>query len=302
MLSAPNMLPTFSIVIPNYNSGPVLQRCIDSLLAQEYPQLQLIMADSCSTDESRAIIEKYRDRFSVLIVEKDKGQADGLNKGFARAEGEIRGWLCADDELLPGALHHVATLFAADPALDVVTGKCQRIMPDGTTRFLAGGDPDTWKKIGIQNIVEQPSTFWRSKLHQQLGQLDTTYHLGFDWDLWARMKKAGAKLHVTDRVLSRYYFSDSNKTGTAGKLFAKEAFRLVHKHGPLWGGLARIYRFLYKNFDLKGCYDKPPTCTRRRFIAFMWTMACLRVLIGRRLLLMYNWHFAACQERNIKWF
>ncbi len=296
------MTPSISIVIPNYNSGPVLERCITSLLDQNYPDLQIIMADSCSTDESAAIIEKYRDRFGVLMIEKDQGQADGLNKGFARATGEIWGWLCADDELMPGTLAHVAEQFSADPHLQVLTGKCERVMADGKTRYVTGGDPDTWAKIGIQNIVEQPSTFWKASLHKKLGELDRSYHLGFDWDFWARMKKAGAKLFVSDRVLSRYYFSDTNKTGTAGKLFVKEAFRLVHTHGPLLGMLAHIYRFLYKHFDMKGCYDKPPTCTKRRFMFFMWTMATLRVLIGKRLLLMYNWHFAACQERGVRWY
>ncbi len=296
------MTPTFSIVIPNYNSGPVLERCIQSLLAQDYPKLQLIMADSCSTDESKQIIEKYREHFDVLIIEKDKGQADGLNKGFSRATGEIFGWLCADDELLPGTLHHVAEIFAKNPDVDIVTGKCERVMPDGQTRFVTGGDPETWQKIGIQNVIEQPSTFWKASMHRKVGQLDTSYHLGFDWDLWARLRNAGAKIQVTDRVLSRYYFSDTNKTGSAGALFVKEAFRLVKTYGPLGGALAHIYRFLYKHFDLKGCYDKPPRCSKYRFMAFMWTMAVLRVLIGKRLLLMYNWHFAACQERNVKWF
>lgn len=296
------MTPTFSIVIPNYNSGPVLERCIQSLLGQNYPKLQLILADSCSTDESKAIIEKYREHFDVLIIEKDKGQADGLNKGFARATGEIFGWLCADDELLPGALHHAAEIFMAHPEIDMVTGKCERVMPDGETRFVTGGDPETWDKIGIQNIIEQPSTFWKSAFHRKVGQLDTSYYLGFDWDMWARLRNAGARLHVTDRVMSRYYFSDTNKTGSAGPLFVKEAFRLVKNYGPLRGGLAHIYRFLYRHFDLKGCYDKPPRCSKYRFMAFMWTMATLRVLIGKRLLLMYNWHFAACQERNIKWY
>lgn len=293
-------LPTISIVIPNYNSGTVLERCVKSLIDQNYPNLQIILADSCSNDESAAIIDKYASAFSPLVREKDKGQADGLNKGFMHATGEIFGWLCADDELLPGALHHVAERFSADPALDVLTGRCERVMPDMTTRWVTGGDPNTWRNIGIQNVVEQPSTFWKGALHRKIGLLDTTYHLGFDWDFWARMKAAGAKLQATDRVLSRYYFSDSNKTGTAGQLFMKEAFRLVNAYGPF--GLAHIYRFLYRNFDLKGCYDKPLTATRARCLMFIGAIATLRVIIGKRLVNMYNWHFASCQERNIKWF
>ena len=290
----------FSIVIPNYNSGAVLERCITSLLAQDYPQLQLIMADGGSTDASREIIDKYRDRFHVVISEKDDGQADGINKGFAHATGDIVNWLCADDELLPGTLKHVAEQFEQHPDADVVNGACERIYPDSSI-VIYKPDPDPWSVITIKDVIEQPSTFWRRALHEKLAPLATDYYMAFDWDLWIRMRNSGAKLLTTDRTLSRYHFTESNKCGRAGSHFAEEAFRIIRKYGPLSGKLAHIYRFIYSHFDLKGCYDRPVKCSRFRWLLYWLTRCVLRVVIGKRLLNMYNWHFAACQERDMKW-
>jgi glycosyltransferase involved in cell wall biosynthesis len=175
-----------SLVIPNFNGAATLERAIVSILAQNYPALQLIMADSASTDGSGAIIDKYRDRFDVILREKDGGQADGLNRGFQHANGEIFGWLCADDELMPGALAEAARLFAENPGVDVVIGGCERIYADGQ-RVVTKADPATWEKIGMIDVVEQPSTFWRAGLHRRLGELATDYRLAFDWDWWCQI-------------------------------------------------------------------------------------------------------------------
>jgi glycosyltransferase involved in cell wall biosynthesis len=292
---------TFSIVIPNYNGGNVIERAICSLISQNYPDLQLILVDAESDDASIDVIDQYRDSFDKVIIEKDNGQADGLNKGFSYAIGDILGWLCADDELLPGTLQHVEEIFQENPMADVVTGSCERVFEDGSTAKTQA-DPGAFQKIGIQNLIEQPSTFWKADLHKKIGQLDVNYYLGFDWDFWARMKNSGARLVTTDNVLSRYFFSDSNKCGQAGDLFAQEAFRLIRNYGPMFGGLAHIYRFIYRQFDLKGCLDNPFACSRARYVAYRITRLLLRGLIGKTYLNLYNWHFASCQSRNLKWY
>ena len=293
-------LPRISIVVPNYNSGATLERTLQSLLAQDYPNLQIILMDSCSTDKSIEIIERYRHHFDPCIIEKDKGQADGLNKGFTHATGEIRAWLCSDDELTCGTLHHVAEMFEKHPDADFLIGWCQRIFADGKTH-ITKPTPAGWQEVGVRNGLDQPSLFWRASLHKKAGTLDESFHLAFDWDFWNRFKRAGAKPIFTDRILSKYYFTDVNKSGNSGSQHVTESFRIVRKYGPLKGMLAYVFRFLYRHFDLKGCYDKPPTCTLARSHIFMWVLAALMVLIGRRRLYQYNWHFASCQERGLKW-
>ena len=115
------------------------------------------------------------------------------------------------------------------------------------------------------------------------------------------MRDVGAKIVTTDRVLSRYYFSDTNKCGSAGNLFAEEAYLLIRQHGPLDGRLARAFRFIYRHFDLKGCLDKPPTCSRLRYWLFLATMSYLHMRVGPDLMNRYNWHFASLQERGLRW-
>ena len=294
------MPPRISIVIPNYNSALTLDRTLQSLAAQSYFNLQLIFMDSQSTDDSVEIVQRYRPLFDKIIVEKDAGQADGLNRGFRHADGDIFAWLCSDDELTPGALQHVAELFEKNPKADVITGACHLRFPDGT-HSLHTPHPDPWSVIAVQNSIQQPSTFWRASLHRKLGDLAPHYNLAFDWDWWIRMRNAGATIVTTPRPLSTYHFSATNKTGTAGRQFRDEAFQILRQYGPRGGDVAYVYRFLYNHFDLKGCYDKPPTCTLLRSHAFISTLAALRLVIGKRLLYLYNWHFASCQERGLKW-
>jgi hypothetical protein len=202
--------------------------------------------------------------------------------------------------LLPGALAEVARVFGSDPSADVMTGACERVFPDGT-RLVCPPHPQAWEIIGIQDQIEQSATFWKRELQNKVGPLSLQYHMAFDWDLWNRFKRAGTKAAKTEQVLSRYYFSSTNKTGTAGRKFADEAFAIIRQYGPLSGALAYMYRFLYRHFDLHGCYDRPPTCTLLRSHLFIWVMGLLRASIGQRLLYLYNWHFASRQERGLKW-
>jgi glycosyltransferase involved in cell wall biosynthesis len=289
----------FSIVIPNYNSGAVLERALGSLVSQQ-ADLQLIVVDAESTDASREIIERYRSKLDTLIIEPDEGQADALNKGFCHATGDIFGWLCADDELRPGALKHVARIFYAQPDTDVVLGGCERVYADGSRQTIVPDD-DPWGKIGVKNVIEQSSTFWRARLHRKCEPLDTGFQLAFDWDLWCKMARARAHVHRLEQVVANYYFSADNKTSRAGELFAREAFEILRRYGPLNGKLAHVYRLLYRHFDLHGCYDEPPTCTRARGAVFMATHRVLRRTITARLLYMYNWHFASLQQRGKQW-
>lgn len=291
---------TISVVVPNFNSGAVIGRALESILNQSHPHVQLIVVDSLSTDESGAIIESYHDQIDVLIREKDQGQADGLNKGFERATGDVLCWLCADDEYLPGTLARVAALFASRRDCEVVIGGCERVFEDGS-RHVTTPPTDALAIAGIKDLIEQPSCFWRASLYERSGPLNTTFHLAFDWDLWCRFHAAGAVAHIDDQVFSRYYFTADNKTSKSGLQFVEEASKILSRYGPLDGRIASVYRFLFTSFDMHGCYDSPPTCSQTRFFAFRIVREALRRSIGQRLTDSYNWQFAARQARGIKW-
>jgi len=290
----------FTIVIPNYNGAAALERAIRSVVSQQYSNVQLIIADGGSDDSSHDIIHRYASHFDGIICRKDQGQADALNFAFQRANGDIHAWLCSDDELLPGALVHVADIFAREPHVDVVAGASERVFEERAS-YVFFVPPDAWRKMTAQNVFDQPSVFWRSALHRRVGALDTSFNLAFDWDFWCRMRSQGARLHVTDCVLSRYYFSGTNKTSVAGVGHVDEGFRIVHRYGPYNGALARAYRALYRHFDLFGCMDRPPSSPRIRYAAYRCCRRALVCLLGKDWIDLYPWHFASLQQRKKTW-
>lgn len=289
----------FSIVIPNLNSGGTLERAILSVLNQNYSNVQLIVADGGSSDNSAEILSRFSDRIDILIRNKDNGQADGINRAFRRAEGDVFAWLCADDELLPGALHHAAGLFETNPQAGVVAGGADRVFGVSFTS-PAPIRPDAWHVIGLRNTLDQPSVFWRSEWHRRAGELDTSFDLAFDWEFWCRLKRAGAQLLITERTLSRYYFSRTNKTSTGGGKHVDEGYRIVRKYGSHNGLMARLYRGFYAWFDLHGCMDHPPSASKLRMLAFRAARLISLLTLGNAVA-EYNWHFASLQQRGLDW-
>jgi len=104
--------PKISIVIPSYNQGQYLEESILSVIDQKYPDLELFVVDGGSTDNSVNVIKKYAQHLKWWVSEKDKGQSEAINKGFARATGDIISWLCSDDLYTPGTFHKVASYFS----------------------------------------------------------------------------------------------------------------------------------------------------------------------------------------------
>ncbi|USN99878.1 MAG: glycosyltransferase [Phycisphaeraceae bacterium] len=292
-------LPRISIVIPSYNSGPTIGRAIGSIVDQGYPNLQLIVMDGGSTDDTAEVLARLSDDIGVCVSERDGGQADALNKGFRHADGDIWGWLCADDELLPGSLRRVGETFAREPETDVLIGRCERHFADGAT-YTTPAPSEAWRDNGYFNPVEQPSTYWRASLHRRVGEMDTSMGLAFDWDLWARFRKAGARLATTDYTMSLYYFTDDNKTSAAGRAHMHEGLTVVRRHAPLGALVAPAYRLLYA-FDRRGAFDDPPTATAGVRRLCRMVAPVIKLVIGRRAFSRYNLHFASLQERGLKW-
>ena len=151
--------PKVSIVTISYNQCRFLERTIQSVLAQDYPQIEYIVVDPGSTDGSRELIESYRDRITRVIFEPDRGAADGLNKGFAAATGEILGFLNSDDVLYPNAVRRAVSFLEEHPDIVVVSGNAKVIDPEDRVLRLAYSDKFVLKRAAYGAVVLiQPST------------------------------------------------------------------------------------------------------------------------------------------------
>lgn len=206
--------PKISVVTVTLNQGEYLEETIRSVLLQEYPNLEYIVLDGCSTDNTSSILERYRDEIAHCIIEPDKGQSDALNKGFKLATGDILAWLNSDDCYLPGSLFRVAIAFDAYQS-DMVVGGCQlrhgfnpvpvtthhtalpigQVVPLPIDRLL---DLDNcWQK---GEFFYQPEVFWTRDLWQRSGgKVEEDLFYSMDYELWVRMAYHNAHVvHVPD--------------------------------------------------------------------------------------------------------
>lgn len=212
--------PKISIIVPSYNQGQYLEATLLSIIDQRYPQLELIVVDGGSKDNSPDIIKKYENHISWWVSEKDSGQSNAINKGFAKATGEIISWLCSDDLYTPGTLQKVAAYFSDQPG-DV------GLIHGGTTLFR--GDKEIVTDWGYKNpslernlagmAFSQPSAFFLKKYLDRIGcSVNENLHYGMDYDLYCRLACVCKFLPVKD-IFSRYRLHDSSKSVTAQDSF-----------------------------------------------------------------------------------
>ncbi len=204
-------LPRISVVVPSYNQAKYLEMTLRSVLDQHYPNLELIVIDGGSRDESPDIIRKYQQHMKFWCSEPDGGQTQGIIKGFSQATGDILCFLNSDDLFEPGVLREVGEYFSQHPEVDVVygdttwidvNGKCLRIQKEiPFCRFL-------W--IYTYNYIPGMSTFWTSIIYDRVGGLNPEFQLAFDADLWIRFSDQGIIKHVR-RQWSRMRFYPEQK-------------------------------------------------------------------------------------------
>ncbi|NJO85210.1 MAG: glycosyltransferase [Blastochloris sp.] len=172
--------PRISIVMPSYNQAQYLEIALRSVLEQQYPALDLIVIDGGSTDGSVEVLRQHADQLAYWVSEKDSGQADAINKGFARATGEVMAWLNSDDVYLPGALHAVGEIFARWPQVEWLTGWDMNIDERGMITTARRGTPKIrslirrgWYHGRGLGFIRQESTFWRRSLWEKSAVMST---------------------------------------------------------------------------------------------------------------------------------
>ena len=186
-----------SLVTCSFQQRRYLDATLCSVFAQDYAALEYIVIDGGSTDGSADLIRSYAPRLAHWVSEPDNGQTEALIKGFAVARGEIQGWLCSDDLLLPGALHRVNVFFQNHPEVQAAYGDALWI--DGQGRFIRPKKEIAFNRfifLHDHNYIPQPSMFWRRSLYDAVGGLDPRFNLAMDGDLWERFSRRTRIAHV----------------------------------------------------------------------------------------------------------
>lgn len=220
--------PKISIITPSLNQAEYLERTIQSVLEQGYPNLEYIIIDGESTDGSVEIIEKYQRHLKYWVSEKDKNHSEALNKGFAAATGEISAWLNSDDTYLPGTLSTIAQEFQRDYKADIVFGntmfinEADQVIGDlKLTKFNLNSY--IYKAFG----VHQPATFWRTKVLQELGGIDESIIFCMDTDLFLRMARAKKRFVFINQYLACFRRTSQQKTAVMKHVQQKERPQIV---------------------------------------------------------------------------
>jgi len=206
------MTISISIVTCSYQQGAYLDATLRSVLDQRYPGLEYIVIDGGSTSGAHEAKQRHQQSLAHWVSERDHGQTDALIKGFAHARGEVQGWLCSDDLLLPGALHRVGAFFATHPGVQAVYGDSLWI--DANGHFLRPKKEGAFFRHAFlfdHNFIPQPSMFWRRSLYEQVGGLDPRFNLAMDSDLWERFSRHTPIAHIP-QYLSCMRFYPQQKT------------------------------------------------------------------------------------------
>lgn len=228
--------PKISVVTPSYNQGEFIEKTIRSVLLQAYPDLEYIIVDGGSSDNSVEIIKKYGRWLTYWASERDKGQSNAINKGFQKATGVVYTWLNSDDYLLKDALRNVAVAYRALPDAGGWFGGCLQVNADGKIlltvhpKFLDAEHLAAWG----DNAVTQPACFFSSKAWLKCGPLDESLHFGMDFDLWLKIAKEFPIAKVNEVLAVAVAHIQAKTQRDIGRLYAEhDVVRIRHGYDDL---------------------------------------------------------------------
>ncbi len=219
--------PRISIVTPSYNQGEFIEETIRAILLQGYPNIEYIIIDGGSTDNTVEIIKKYEPHITYWVSEKDRGQSHAINKGFERATGEIYFWINSDDFPAKNTFRFIANAFRQEPSVDVLYGdNCdvdQHSRPLKLTKFSEFSTGD----LIARNRIGQAETYFRSRVWKKYGLTNESLHFIMDYELWIRWALENVRFKHCPRVLAYFRIHAKSKTKNLFRLSQIENVALL---------------------------------------------------------------------------
>ena len=246
--------PLVTIVTPSYNHGRFIRATIESVLSQDYPNIEYIVMDGGSTDETASVVKDYASRLK-WISEKDRGQSHAINKGFQMARGPIVSWLNSDDLILPGAVRKAVNGFQQNPGAGAVYGEGYLIDREGNTtgRFPFTEPFNLWKLVHLLDYVLQQTLYFRRSVIEQLGYLREDLHYVMDWEMLIRIGKRYPLHYIPEHMGSLREYAEA-KSFAGGEKRIKEIAGILREHtglrfppGYIVYGL-ETYRTIWENY------------------------------------------------------
>jgi glycosyltransferase involved in cell wall biosynthesis len=237
-------LPKISIITPSFNQGRFLEETIMSVLNQNYPNLEYIIIDGGSTDNSVEIIKKYEKYLAYWVSEKDRGQSHAVNKGLARSTGDIIGWLNSDDTYLPGTLLTVDEMFQHYRDFDVIFG--DQVLTDEQGGFLRIRHeiPYSYHRLLYHMYQSQPATFLRRSVIERVGGLEETLCYSMDYEFFMRIGRYCSVRHVP-RLFATYRLHPSGKSALHGEArHLQEEEAVSQKYRPRYSNIVLINKLI----------------------------------------------------------
>ena len=247
------ILPKITIVTPSYNQGLFIEKTILSIINQDYPNMEYIVCDGGSTDDTVRILKKYDQNITWWCSEKDKGQTDAINKGMKRATGDIVGWINSDDVLLPGALWAVAYFYINHPKTEFANGYTVEIdKDDRIINFMTTIMSKAFARRGCYNM-SQLGMFWKRTLFDKIGYLDNSFHAQMDVEWLIRVYESGILVKRINENIGAIRRYETTKTAQGGEIWRRDSAELRKRYHGLY--VPNRNSFIYLLFQACKLFD-----------------------------------------------
>ncbi len=225
--------PKVSIITPSYNQGQFIEDTIQSVLRQTYKNIEYILVDGGSTDDTMEVVNRYRDRIDFVIHERDNGQSDAINKGFLAATGELMGWINSDDILYPDCVEKIVNLYRQHPEGAVYYGEVLHQINETGTVIATRPVPIPNRQSLLMHNYElaQQGSFYPAHLVRKVGYLNEEIHYCMDLDLWLKLLNYGPIYACTGKPIAGFRIWGQTKTSTGGTKFLDNIREVLLKHG-----------------------------------------------------------------------